>query len=97
MDSWTRILKSAYRKQPIISFMITVGTVNVAVGGLGEHWSLMSLGFSVVGIAIALGVRQKYARKRPLEPQNRPPVYILPPSSAGLPMLSMSKKNPPGR
>lgn len=97
MDSWTRMLKSAYRKEPILSFIVTAGVVNVAIGGLSEHWSLMSLGLSAVGIALALGVRQKYVRKRPLEPQNRPPVYILPPSSTGLPMLSMSKKNPPGR
>jgi len=97
MDSWTRILKSAYRKEPIISFIVTAGVVNVAIGGLSEHWSLMSLGLSTVGVAIALRVRQMHVRQRPLEPQNRPPVYILPPSSTGLPMLSMSKKNPNGR
>lgn len=96
MDTWTRSLKSIYRKQPVVSFMVTAGAVNVAIGGLTEHWSLMSVGLSVVGVAIAVGVRQMQIR-RPARMPNRTPVYVLPPATSSLPMLSISKKNPPSR
>jgi len=96
MDHWTHRLKSAYRKYPIVSFMVTAGGVNVAIGGFTEHWSLMSVGLSVVGVAIGLGVRQMQTRRLPLEPRNRSSVYILPPAAVtNLPLLSISKKNPP--
>jgi hypothetical protein len=98
MDKWTRTLKVVYRKEPIVSFLVTAGLVNVAIGGLTEHWSLMSVGLSVVGIAIALGVRQMQTRRRPLEPRDRRPAYALPPArAASLPMLDIAKKNPPER
>lgn len=91
------MLKSIYRKEPILSVVATAGAVNVAIGGLGEHWTLMSVGLSAVGVAIALGVRQRQMR-RPVEPVERPPVYVLPPSSSsGLPMLNIAKKSPPRR
>jgi uncharacterized membrane protein len=96
MNTWTRKFKSIYRKAPVVSFLVTGGVVNIAIGSLSEHWSLMSVGLSVVGVAIALRVRQMQTR-RPSATQTRPPVYALPPAAAGgLPMLSMAKKNPPG-
>lgn len=98
MDNWARTLKLVYRKEPIVSFMVTAGLVNVAIGGLSEHWSLMSVGLSVVGIAIAVGVRQMQSRRRPLAPRHRPAAYVLPPARAtSLPMLDIAKKNPPER
>ncbi len=91
-------MKSMYRKEPIISFMVTGGIVNVALGGLTEHWSLMSVGLSVVGVAIALWARQSLTRRRAEPTSKRPPVYVLPPaSSSTLPMLNVPKKNPPNR
>jgi len=95
MDSWTRNLKLVYRKEPIVSFLVIAGTVNVAIGGLSEHWSLMSVGLSVVGVAIALGVRQQLRPRRPMQTPKRPPAYALPPAADALPLLSLSKKNPP--
>lgn len=96
MENWIRSLKSVYRKEPVVSFMVTAGVVNIALGGFTEHWSLMSVGLSVVGIAIALRVRQMQTQRRPLTPRNRPPAYVLPPASSNsLPMLNISKKNPP--
>lgn len=98
MENWTRGLKSIYRKEPVVGFMVTAGAVNVVLGSFTEHWSLMSVGLSVVGIAIALRVRQMQTRRRPIEPRNRSPLYVLPPAaSSSLPMLSLPKKDPPGR
>lgn len=96
MENWTRSLKSTYRKEPVVSMIVTAGLVNVALGGFTEHWSLMSVGLSVVGIAIAVWVRQKQTQHRPIASRNRPPAYVLPPAkSSSLPMLNISKKNPP--
>lgn len=97
MNDWTRTLKSVYRKEPILSFLVIAGAVNVAIGGLSEHWSLMSVGLSVVGVAIALGVRQRMQPRRhlPMRVPNRRSVYALPPADERLPRLSISQKNPP--
>ncbi|MDX2242679.1 MAG: hypothetical protein NW224_18480 [Leptolyngbyaceae cyanobacterium bins.302] len=98
MENWTRSLRSIYRREPVIGFMVTAGAVNVALGSFTEHWTLMSVGLSVVGLAIALGVRQMQTRRRPSESRNRSPMYVLPPAaSLSLPMLSVAKKDPPGR
>ncbi|NJP12080.1 MAG: hypothetical protein HC866_23590 [Leptolyngbyaceae cyanobacterium RU_5_1] len=97
-NSWSRILKSVYRREPVTSFIVTAGAVNIAVGGLSEHWALMTIGLGAVGVAIALRWWQAQNRNS-IQPQKRPPVYALPPHSSrpSLPMLSMSKKNPPNR
>lgn len=92
---WTRLLKSAYRQEPITSFVVTVGVVDTAIGGLGASGSLFSFGLGTVGVAIALRwwlVQRSWQEK----PAPVPELY-LPPSSSRppLPMLSKSKKNPP--
>jgi hypothetical protein len=96
MDSWTRTLKAMYRREPIISFVATAGAVNMAIGGLSEHWSLLSVGLGTVGVAIALRWWQ-VRNQRPVEPPSRPPTYALPPgsTSSSLPMLTVPKKKPP--
>lgn len=92
------MLKSIYRKEPIISFVVTVGAVDAAIGGFTQHWSLMALGLGSVGVAIVLRLRQMQMQaRRPQEPQNRSPVYVLPPAPSSLPLLTVPKKNAPGR
>ena len=92
---WTRLLKSAYRQEPITSFVVTVGVVDVAIGGLGASGSLFSFGLGTVGVAIAL---RWWLLQRSWEGKSAPaPELYLPPSPSGqpLPMLSKSRKNPP--
>lgn len=93
---WSRFLRSIYRKEPIASFIITVGVVDIAIGGIDESWSLMTLGLGTVGVAIAFRWWQMQQRI-PLESTDRVPTHYLPPRSSRpqLPMLSVSKKNPP--
>lgn len=96
MSDWPRQLKSVYRQDPVLSFVVTAGIVNVAIGGLSEHWSLLSVGLSVVGVAIALGVRQRFQpRRRRLPQSRRPPRYALPPAETELPLLTLTPKRPP--
>jgi hypothetical protein len=95
---WSRLLKSVYYKQPVVGFVATVGVVDAAIGGLSEHWSLLTFGVATVGVAIALRWWQ-LQRQRPLESSRRAPVHVLPPQSSrpSLPPLNISKKNPPRR
>lgn len=91
-----RFIKSAYRKEPLPSFLITIGVVDAVIGGLGDRAALLGFGLGTVGVAIAL--RWWIIQQRGSEP-SQPPVAqrYLPynSSSQELPKLSMSKKKPP--
>ena len=41
-----------YRKEPIPSFLVTIGLVNATIGGLNDRTGLFSLGLATVGGAI---------------------------------------------
>ncbi|MBV8887949.1 MAG: hypothetical protein JO235_28675 [Chroococcidiopsidaceae cyanobacterium CP_BM_RX_35] len=90
-----RFLKSAYRREPLPSFLMTAGIVDAAIGGLDNHWSLLAFGLGTVGLAIGLRwwiVNQRHT------PPNKPIVqHYLPPSSSrpSLPTLTSAKRNQP--
>jgi hypothetical protein len=92
---WPRIVKTAYRKEPITSFVVTVGAVDATIGGLGASWTLFGLGMSTVGIAIAL--RFLLLQRSQLEQPASVPEYYLPPNASRppLPILSRNKEHPP--
>jgi hypothetical protein len=93
--SWTRLLKSAYRKDPLTSFIVTVGVVDAAIGSIGASGSLLAFGLGTAGVAIALRYWQSY-RSAAEQPAPAPEYYLPPHSSRPqLPVLNMSKKNPP--
>ncbi|MCL1473096.1 hypothetical protein [Argonema antarcticum] len=94
--AWARFLKSAYRREPITSFVVTVGAVDAAIGGLGERWSLFTIGMGTVGLAIAL--RWWMIHRSTAEVPSEAPEYYLPPSPSRpqLPNLSVpNRKHPP--
>ncbi|WP_460200205.1 hypothetical protein [Scytonema sp. NUACC21] len=90
-----RVLKSAYRKEPLISVLITMGIVDAVIGGLDDSWSLFVVGLGTAGIALAY----KFLRVQQRPPMPEEPVvqHYLPDrsSSSALPMLTVSKKKPP--
>ncbi|XHX78187.1 MAG: hypothetical protein RBJ76_27785 [Stenomitos frigidus ULC029] len=90
---WSRFLRSAYRSEPITSFIITAGIVEATIGGLGSHWTLMTFGLGTVGIAIVLRWWQQQ-RRTPAALTERSPVYALPSRSSrsALPTLRLSQK-----
>lgn len=90
-----KLLKSAYRREPLPSFLITIGVVNAVIGGFDERWSLFTFGLGTVGVAIAL--RWWLIQQRRPEPSEPVVQHYLPPRSSdpALPMLSVSKKNRP--
>ena len=89
-----RFLKSAYRREPLPSFLITIGVVDAAIGGFGDRWSLLIFGLGTVGVAVALRWWLLQQRSEPSLPATQ---RYLPAQSSSptLPMLSVSKKNPP--
>lgn len=93
------MLKSLYRREPILGFFVTIGLVDVLLGGIHDRGSLLWFGIGMAALGIALRWWQAYREVQTFEADNRPPSYMLPPksSSSSLPMLSMSKKQPPGR
>jgi hypothetical protein len=90
-----RFLKSAYRKEPISSFVVIVGSIDAVIGGIDESWSLLGFGLSLVGVAIAL--RWWQIQRSQDEPTQQPPKYFLPPQSSrpALPILNDAKRQPP--
>jgi hypothetical protein len=94
---WSRVLRSVYRKEPITGFVITAGSVNVAIGGFDGSTSLVIFGLSVVGVALALRWWQLHRRTPQQAQQNA--VYVLPPATSqqSLPTLTMPKTNPKKR
>ncbi len=39
-----RIVKSAYRKEPLITILITMGIVDALIGGFDDSWALFVFG-----------------------------------------------------
>ncbi|AFZ32897.1 hypothetical protein ABN584_09660 [Gloeocapsa sp. BRSZ] len=91
-----KLIKSAYRKEPLPSILVTMGAVDAVIGGLGDRWSLFAFGLVTVGIAIGLRWWLLQQRPYPTESVNTP--RYLPPSSSSshqaLPVLKVSKKRP---
>lgn len=99
MIALPRLIKSAYRREPIVSVLITMGIIDALIGGLDDSWSLFGLGLGTASLTL-LWRLWRFGQERPL-PQEEPPVVqrYLPSrssaSSSALPMLSVSKKKPP--
>ncbi|OCR00429.1 hypothetical protein BCD67_13035 [Oscillatoriales cyanobacterium USR001] len=93
--SWQRILRSAYRREPVTSMVITIGAVDAAIGGMAASGSLLAFGIGTATVALAL--RWWQLHRAQAEQPAPAPEYYLPPhaSRPQLPMLSISKKNPP--
>ncbi|HAZ48735.1 MAG TPA: hypothetical protein DDW76_20395 [Cyanobacteria bacterium UBA11369] len=94
--AFVRVLRSAYRKEPISSFILIVGAVDAVIGGVGDRGSLLAFGIGTVGLAIALRwlIMGRHTDETPAEA----PQYYLPPqpNRPPLPTLNASnKKNRP--
>lgn len=96
-----RIVKSAYRKEPLITILITMGIVDALIGGLDDSWALFIFGLGTAGTALIvrwLRIKQSPTLQDPEVPEKHPvkELYLPPHSSnSSLPMLSISKKKPP--
>ncbi|XFA72340.1 hypothetical protein RYO59_000565 [Thermosynechococcaceae cyanobacterium Okahandja] len=90
-----RFLRTAYRKEPLSAFLLVMGSVDSVMGGVGGYSGLLIVGLGLVGSGLVYRWLQ-FQRQRPLP--EKVAQYALPPqSSRPLPMLTMSKKQPPHR
>jgi hypothetical protein len=90
---WPRFLKNAYRKEPITSFILVVGAVDMVIGGVGQRWTLLSFGVMVAAIAIlARWLQIHKGRTLPREGKAR---YYLPERSSGIPLPVLGQENQP--
>ncbi|GAB4383646.1 MAG: hypothetical protein Kow00121_45870 [Elainellaceae cyanobacterium] len=89
---WTRFLRSAYRKEPISSFILTVGTVDAVIGGVDGRGSLLALGLGTISIAVVL--RWWVLQQRQIEPIDAPPIRYLTAQSSrpSLPLLTNDRQ-----
>ncbi len=89
-----RFLKSTYRKEPIISALVTIGIVDALIGGLDDSWSLFTFGLGTAGVALVFKLWRM--QQRPSLPEEPVAQYYLPPqsSTAPLPVLKVAKKKP---
>lgn len=86
-----RFLKSAYRKEPISSFIVIVGAVDAVIGGVDQQWTLLSLGLVMM---LSAGIlRWWQIQKAQAVLAEEIPRRFLPPSSSRqpLPMLTSEK------
>ncbi|MFM7406216.1 MAG: hypothetical protein ACKO3K_06015 [Cuspidothrix sp.] len=89
-----RFLKSAYRKEPIISTLVTIGVVDALIGGLDDSWSLFAFGLGTAGIALVLKLWR--IQQTPPIPEEPVAQYYLPPqpSSDPLPVIKVANRKP---
>jgi hypothetical protein len=89
-NSLSKFFRATYRKEPISSFLFLLGITDAAIGGLGEHWGLLSVGLTVV-VSAAL-VRWLQIQKSSQLPPAPPTRYYLPSSSSRPPLPLLTKE-----
>lgn len=94
-----RNVNTLYRREPISSFLLTVGAVDAVIGGVGDRGSLFALGLGTLTVAIALRLWLKRNPPTVDLPDSRPAVRYLPSASSrpALPVLDVSDRNPSHR
>jgi hypothetical protein len=93
--SWSQIVKFAYRKDPLSSFVLIVGAVDAVIGGISDHGVLLGLGVSMVGVGIALRWQTFQRRQVLAETPSRYSLRSAEPP-APLPDLSQRGRNEEG-
>lgn len=73
-----KLFPKTYRRESVSSFIFILGVVDAVIGGVGEHWTLLSFGLLIVLTAILL--RWHKLRKAKAIVANKSPQYFLPPS-----------------
>lgn len=90
-----RLLRSAYRREPLSGFIFAFGIADVALGGLHGHLPLATFGLAIVGIAV--GLRRLQFQEAAAPPPEPSPQRYLPArsSQSQLPMLMAHRRRPP--
>ncbi|CCH67878.1 hypothetical protein RINTHH_17230 [Richelia intracellularis HH01] len=99
-----RFLKLSYRREPLISALITIGIVDTIIGGFNDSWSLFSIGLSTIGITSIALLWRLWSHNQRLQSKTEKSVaqqqqYYLPSqpisSPSKLPILTIPKEKSP--
>ena len=75
-----RFVRSLFRREPVTSFLITIGATDAAIGGLNNRGGLMSVGLALVGVTVLLrflqSQRQTPPPPLPVQPQAKPQLFL---------------------
>lgn len=87
-----RFIKSAYRKEPVSSFVLIMGAVDAVIGGVGSRGTLFALGLMMVLGAVAM--RWLQTQGRSTATWEEAPVRYLPmgKTQPPIPQLSSEKR-----
>ena len=87
-----KFIRSVYRKEPISGFLLILGLTDAVIGGVGERWSLLSIGLVVALLGMAVRWKQaaKTSEKAITVEQAR---YLLPPTSSRSPLPLLMSNN----
>lgn len=78
----SHFVRSLFRREPVTSFLITIGATDAAIGGLNNRAVLMSLGLTLVGVTVLLRFlqsqrqRQKSPSQFPIQPEAKPQLFL---------------------
>jgi hypothetical protein len=89
-NSLLKRFKSIYRQEKVSSFIIIVGVVDAILGGVDQRTSLLTVGLTTVGVAIAYRwlTVQKYSEEIP----EKSAKYYLPPQPDNSPLPNLNSK-----
>ena len=89
--AFSRLFKSAYRKEPISAFIFLFGTIDALLGGFSERWTLLS--FGVVMVIISVTVRWLQVQQSQKEVNSsRAKRYLNPSKSPTQPLPELKRK-----
>jgi hypothetical protein len=86
-----RVVKTAYRKEPLSSFILIVGAVDAVMGGVGERWSLCSFGVGIIVLALLVRWFQS-SKGQPVQFKDSPRLYLPASSSPQDPLPLLTPK-----
>jgi hypothetical protein len=90
--SWSQLFKSAYRRETIPSFLITIGLVDALLGGVSGRPSLLAFGLGATGVTLLFRLWQ--AQTRAIDDLEQSPVLYLPDRPVRQPLvLDDSRRN----
>lgn len=87
-------IKRLFRKEPVVSTVVTAGTVNILLGVLEGQAMLAFIGILVVSGTIATRGWQKY-RRPTVEFPERTPIRYLPEQTArpAMPVIGLPRRD----
>lgn len=89
--AFSRLFKSAYRKEPISAFIFLFGTIDALLGGFSERWTLLSFGVVLVIVSGTVRWLQVQQSQKEVNPP-RAKRYLNPSKSSIQPLPELKRK-----